>query len=194
MATEKRVTRRQLIGGAAAVTIPTIIPSGVLAYNGRAGANDRIARSDFNVPFLLGGTYIYNPNLQFVLGISVDFEREYPVIPGGGIRWRMGPQWVLNAVAPTPRIEFELTKELTFYAGGNIKGSTFRVEDDFGSRVGQPRLNGAVLSYMEVRTGVGLEIKVAPGIKLSFEGGYLPYRNFDYHRAGVRYEHDRTQP
>ena len=42
MATEKRVTRRQLLGGAASVSLPYIIPSGVLAQSGRPGANDRI--------------------------------------------------------------------------------------------------------------------------------------------------------
>src|ERR1700676_631273 len=29
---------------------------------------------DFNMPFIVGGTYIYNPNLQFVVGVSVDIE------------------------------------------------------------------------------------------------------------------------
>jgi predicted dehydrogenase len=42
MAERNRVTRRQLLGGAATVGIPYIIPSGVLAQNGRPGANDRI--------------------------------------------------------------------------------------------------------------------------------------------------------
>jgi len=35
---------------------------------------------DFNAPFVAGGTYIFNPNLQLVLGVSVDIERKYPVV------------------------------------------------------------------------------------------------------------------
>ena len=62
----------------------------------------------FNAPFLIGGTYIYNSNLQFVAGVSVDIEREYPVLPAAGVRWKVARQWVLNAVLPTPRIEYEL--------------------------------------------------------------------------------------
>jgi len=30
---------------------------------------------DFNAPFVVGGTYIFSPNLQLVLGVSVDIER-----------------------------------------------------------------------------------------------------------------------
>ena len=67
----------------------------------------------FNMPFEIGGIYIYNPDLQFVVGVSVDVERKYPVLPGGGIRWKFQPRWVLNAVLPTPRLEFEWNKNLT---------------------------------------------------------------------------------
>src|SRR5205823_10578055 len=32
----------------------------------------RPGSTDFNMPFEIGGTYIYNPDLQFVLGVSID--------------------------------------------------------------------------------------------------------------------------
>ena len=35
-------------------------------------AND-ISGKDFNVPFIIGGTYLYSSTLQFVFGIGVDF-------------------------------------------------------------------------------------------------------------------------
>ncbi|MGH7939237.1 MAG: hypothetical protein ACRD5Z_05885, partial [Bryobacteraceae bacterium] len=66
---------------------------------------DHFDGEQFNIPFILGGTYIYSPNLQFVLGLGVNIQQRYPVLPGGGIRWKFGPQWVLNAVLPTPRLE-----------------------------------------------------------------------------------------
>src|SRR5579864_7836800 len=40
-------------------------------YN--TGVND--LSDDFNMPFIVGGTYIYNPNLQIIAGVSVDIER-----------------------------------------------------------------------------------------------------------------------
>ncbi|MDQ6859770.1 MAG: DUF6268 family outer membrane beta-barrel protein [Verrucomicrobiota bacterium] len=145
---------------------------------------------DFHVPFILGGTYLYSSSVQFVLGISVDYERSYPVFPGGGVRWRFAPQWVLNAVMPTPRLEYELTKDVTLYAGADLKGSTFRVDNRFGAERGNSKLNNAVLTYSEIRTGAGLAWKLSPGVKVSVEGGIVPYQNFDFHRTNVRYHQE----
>jgi hypothetical protein len=149
---------------------------------------------DFNVPFVAGGTYIFSPNLQLVLGVSVDIERKYPVIPAAGIRWKMAPQWVLNAVLPTPRLEFEMNNGLTLYAGGNLKQSNYRVDDHFGDNTGIPRLNHAVLTYSEVRTGAGFDWKISPVVTLTGEVGYQPYREFDFYRAHVRYHQDGGAP
>ncbi|MEP6936883.1 MAG: DUF6268 family outer membrane beta-barrel protein [Chthoniobacterales bacterium] len=149
---------------------------------------------DFNVPFVIGGTYIYSPNLQFVFGVGVDFNGRYPVLPGGGIRWRMSSQWVLNAVLPTPRLEFEATKNLTVYVGADIRSTTYRVNEHFGEDRRPVRLNDAVLSYSEVRTGIGIDWKVTSGMKITAEAGYLPYRSFDYHRADIRYRSDGGAP
>ena len=147
-----------------------------------------------NCPFIVGGTYIYNPSVQFVFGVSVDIERDYPVIPAAGIRWKFHRLWVANAVMPTPRIEFEPTKGVTIYAGANIKQTNFRVDSDFGDGHGNPRLNHAVLSYSEVRVGPGVDWKISPEITLTAEAGYQPYRSFDYHRADVRFHEDGSAP
>jgi hypothetical protein len=155
---------------------------------------DHFESQDVNIPFVIGGTYIYSPDLQLVLGIGVDIERKYPVLPGGGVRWKIARQWVLNAVLPTPRLQFELNKDLTFYAGGTVKETNFRVGDRFGSTRGIPRLNQAVLTYGEIRTGAGADWKVSPVITLSAEAGYQPYRDFNFYRADVRYHQDGGAP
>lgn len=149
---------------------------------------------DFHAPLILGGTYIYSSDLQFVVGVSFDYEREQPVLPGGGIRWRMTSQLVLDAVLPTPRLNYELTRDCTLFVGGDIKGSTFRVSDDFGNQRGDSRLNHAVVTYTEVRAGAGVEWKLTPEMKLTLEGGYLPYRNVDFYRADIRYHHEDGAP
>jgi hypothetical protein len=161
---------------------------GVYSEAFRAGSNV------FNMPFEIGGTYIYNPDLQFVLGVSIDVERKYPVIPGGGIRWKFQPKWVLNAVLPTPRLEYEWNKNLTLYAGANIKETNFRVSDDFGREHGIPRLNHAVLTYSEIRAGGGIDWKVTSWLSVNAEAGYQPYRNFDFYRANIRYHEDGSAP
>jgi len=147
-----------------------------------------------NVPILIGGTYIYRPDLQFVLGISLDFERQYPVLPGAGLRWKMNRQWVLNAVLPKPRLEFNAYKDLQLYLGANIKDTNFRMDDRFGRSHGIPRLDNAVLTYSEVRTGVGFDWRISPIVTLTAEAGYEPYRTFDFYRASVRYHEDGSAP
>ena len=92
-----------------------------------------------------------------------------------------------------------MTRKFTIYAGADVKGSTFRVDNNFGTSGGllsrgDARLNRAVLSYSEVRTGLGVDWKLTSDIKFSLEGGYVPYREFDFHRADVRYKNDKGAP
>jgi len=44
---------------------------------------DDFGRDTFNVPVILGGTYIFSSNFQVVLGVGIDAFRKYPVLPGG---------------------------------------------------------------------------------------------------------------
>ena len=157
-------------------------------------SSKHIESDTFHAPFILGGTYLFSDNLQLVLGVSVDYERETPVFPGGGIRWRFASNWVLNAVLPTPRLEWEVTKAITLYAGADLKGSTFRMHDEFGDERGNDALNRAVVTYTEIRAGIGIDWKLNEQIKLSLEGGYLPWREIDFHRTNVRYHHEEGAP
>ncbi|HEY2614748.1 MAG TPA: hypothetical protein VGI42_03500 [Chthoniobacterales bacterium] len=155
---------------------------------------DDFGRDTFNVPVVLGGTYIFSSSLQFIFGVGFDALQKYPVLPGGGIRWRFAPQWLLNAVIPTPRLEYELNSNLTFYAGADLRATSYRVDDQFGSVRGDTGLNHAALTYEEVRTGGGLDWKISSALKLSAETGYIPYRDFDFHRTEVRYHQDGGAP
>lgn len=160
-------------------------------YNGGLG---HLSWGDFNMPFIIGGTYIYSPNLQFVLGVGVDVERTFPVLPAVGVRWKIAPQWLLDAVLPTPRLEYEMSRDLSLYAGATVRDATFRVDDDFGDSHGIPRLNHAIITYIEIRTGVGFEWKISPIVTVTGEVGYQPYRNFDFYRADVTYHQDGGAP
>jgi hypothetical protein len=163
------------------------------ATPGFYGTNE-LGFDEVNMPFVAGGTYIYNPNLQFIVGVSVDIERKYPVIPAAGIRWKIMRQWVLAAMLPEPRLEYEATKNLTLFLGANFKETNFRVKDDFGDTHRNPRLNHAVLTYSELRAGVGADWKITPTVTLTAEAGYQPYRSFDFYRANVRYHEDGSAP
>ncbi len=155
---------------------------------------DDFGRDTFNVPVIIGGTWIYSSNLQFVFGVGIDAWRQYPVLPGGGVRWKFAPEWTLNAVVPTPRLEFEPNSNVLIFAGADIRGPSYRVEKNFGTLRGDPSLNHASIVYEELRTGAGLEWKLSTAVKLSLEGGYIPHRNFDFHRTQVRYHQDGGAP
>src|SRR5205085_2117037 len=58
------------------------------AHPGFYGTN-HLTWDQVNVPFIAGGTYIYNGDLQFIAGVSVDVEAKYPVIPAAGFRWKL---------------------------------------------------------------------------------------------------------
>lgn len=155
---------------------------------------DQLAGDQFNVPFILGGTYIYSPELQFVLGVGVNFQQKYPVLPGPGVRWKFASHWTLNAVLPTPHLEYELNRALTVFAGADIKTNTFRVDDHFGARNGDTRLNNAWLNYEEVRVSVGADWKINSSLTFRAEGGYVPYHDLDYDRADIRYHNVSGAP
>ena len=172
--------------------------------------SDDIDGDTFMVPFILGGSYIYNPSLQFVLGVSVNVDREWPVLPGLGVRWRMSSQWVLNAVLPNPRLEYEVTKQFKLYGGASLKGGTYRVDEDFGfdrrhdmlpgpeaslaQRDRSGRYNHAVLDYREIRLGGGLEWQVTPWLSFMAEGGFAASRSFDFHRVDAKYRAESGAP
>jgi len=157
------------------------------AQPGFYGSGELAAR-DFNVPFIIGASYVASADLQWIIGVSVDVNRSVPVFPGAGVRWKFADQWVLDAVLPRPRLEYEWSKALTLYGGTDLRGSTFRVSPDFGDTHGNPRFNRAVVDLMEIRAGVGASWKVSSWLQAELETGCVAYRDFDFHRADQDYQ------
>lgn len=155
---------------------------------------DDFGQDTFNVPVVIGGTYIFNSGFQVVFGLGIDALRQYPVLPGGGIRWKFAPQWTLNAVVPTPRLEYEVNSNFMLYAGADLRLSSYRVDKQFGTVRGNTALNHAAITYNEMRAGAGLDWKLTSAIKFSLEGGFIPFREFDFHRTQVRYHQDGSVP
>lgn len=155
---------------------------------------DDFGQDTFNVPVVIGGTYIFNSGFQVVFGLGIDALRQYPVLPGGGIRWKFAPKWTLNAVVPTPRLEYEMTSSCMLYAGADLRLNSYRVDKQFGTIRGDPSLNHAAITYNEMRAGAGFEWKLTTAIKFSVEGGFIPFREFDFHRTPVRYHQDGAVP
>ncbi len=143
-----------------------------------------ITFDDVNALFILGGTYIVNPDLQWFFGVSVDPRRRLPVFPGAGVRWKFHRQWTLMALFPKPRLEYAPTDQWTLFVGGEAKGGTYTVSETLGTRNGLPSLNNDPVEYVEFRTGGGVSYKFSPALTAEIEGGYVPYRKWEYSRAG----------
>jgi hypothetical protein len=171
------------------------------AQPGLYGDNHNLDGGDFNVPIVLGGSYLVSADFQWVAGLYINPNASLPVWGGAGFRWKMSDRWVLNAVPPNPRIEYKATDDLTLYAGGQVIVSTFRVSQNVGTggafgvgaggAFGRPAgrsYGNALVDYTEIRTGAGASWKLCPKSTLDLEVGYMAYRDFDYHKVGDNYQ------
>jgi hypothetical protein len=136
--------------------------------------------NDVDAPLVLGAAYLANEDLQWFLGLRVDARSQYPVLPAIGVRWKFSDQWTLNLQPPKPRLEYEVSDNFLLYFGAGVEAGTFRVGEHFGSDRGLPKLNNAVLDFLEVRIGPGCSWKIAPNVTIEAEAGYMPYRSFDF--------------
>lgn len=158
------------------------------AQPGFYGDNRGFNSSDFNIPVILGASYLVSKDVQWIAGLYFNPNSSYPIMGGLGVRWKMSDRWVLNFVPPNPRLEFKATDDLTLYAGGQIISSTFRVNKNFGTGPGGRNYGNAVVDFTEVRTGAGASWKVFGKGTLDAELGYMAYRNFDYHKIGDNFQ------
>jgi hypothetical protein len=149
---------------------------------------------DFNVPFTIGGSYIVSADLQWIVGLGIDINRQIPVFPAVGVHWTVVDNLVLDAVLPTPRLEYDWSNDLTLYLGSDVDDGTYRVDRDFGAALGLPKLDDAVVEYDEIRIGAGFTWKASKALTFELEGGYLPYREFDFHRADIHFSNDGGAP
>ena len=143
---------------------------------------------DFNIPVVLGASYLVSKDFQWIAGLYFNPNASKPVMGGVGFRWKMADRWVLNAVPPNPRLEFKATDDLTLYAGGQIITSTFRVNENFGSGSRARNYRNALVDYTEVRAGTGASWKFGSKGTLDLEVGYMAYRDFDYHKVGDNFQ------
>jgi hypothetical protein len=159
-----------------------------------------ITGSDFDMPVQIGGTYLWNKNFQIIFGLQVDLKSDLPIIGLPGFRWQFADKWVLAAIPPKPQLQYELTKAVTLYAGAEILGGTYHLNDQFGSNHGHPaagvsnnsNLNGNIADYGEFRVGLGVTWKFAPNLSLDVSGGWVPYREYDLHPDRVGFDDSNT--
>jgi hypothetical protein len=155
--------------------------------------------NSFDMPVQIGGTYLYSANLQFILGIQIDLKSNLPIIGLPGFRWQFADKWVLAAIPPKPRLEYELNNAVTLYAGAELGGGTYQLNKNFGNNHGHgngdlaAQFNNNVCDYEEIRVGTGVVWKFTPNLSLDVSGGYIPYRDFTIHPSEIGFDlHDTS--
>ncbi len=150
-----------------------------------------VRANNFDAPTKLVLTYPVTDRFVLVGGVSYTSMRSYPFIPLIGFSWTINDQWKISAIPPEPRIIYTASDKLQLWAGGELAGGSFRV-DDMNSHK-EKTLDHAVVDYSEWRAGAGLTYKVS-GVELDLGAGYAFQRKFDYHRANAGYETDQGAP
>ena len=98
---------------------------------------DHLNGDSFNVPFVLGGTYIYTPELQFVFGVGVNVQGPIPSFRAGAFAGNL-PRAGCSTPPSRHRGSFDASRNLTLFAGANIKANTFRVDDRLATATATP--------------------------------------------------------
>jgi hypothetical protein len=120
-----------------------------------------------------------NDKLFFLLGANFH-STGIPVFPVAGVRWQVNDALTLNLTVPRPEIDYDITHRITLFADASFSGGDFRVPNNAGSAIGQPKFNNAWLTYESIRFGGGLRLKILPFASLQAEGGYEAARNFNF--------------
>jgi Domain of unknown function (DUF6268) len=139
-----------------------------------------IGGDDFNAPAGLRFIYATSRDLQWFFGLNLDLRSGNPVVGGAGLRWHFAREWTLLLLVPAPRIEYAATPDLTFFAGANLRGGTFRVAEDFGRRRGRGSLDDQNVGYRELSAGAGARWQLSPTVALSAAVGWMFDRRFEF--------------
>jgi hypothetical protein len=144
----------------------------------------------FDVPITLGRVFVLQEDRLYVFaGANAAFLRgRWPVIPILGMIWMPNDQWKVMAMLPEPRIIYSPNDKISFWAGGELAGGSFRT--DRNAAIVPARLNGAQVDYAEYRVGGGFIYCPTDNVSINLGGGYVIERQFDFHRADIKYKTD----
>ncbi len=150
---------------------------------------DDVSEQAFDIPVRLGFGYRVSDRLSLVGMARYRGFADNPVIGGVGFIWKITDALTLSAIYPEPRLTWRASEEVGIWLGAEFAGGAYRVdrEDDRGRR------SGAVVDYSDKRAALGATWQRGSW-KIEASGGVSIEREWDYHRAGDRYETDEVSP
>jgi hypothetical protein len=151
---------------------------------------DSFDSAAFDAPITLGRIFVLQTDhLYLFAGLNASFLRgRFPVIPLAGLIWMPNDKWKVLGMLPEPRVIYSPNDKWDFWAGGELTGGSFRT--DRNNSILPTKLNGAEVDYSEYRVGGGLIYSPGKDVSVDLGGGYAIRREFDFHRAGIRYKAD----
>jgi hypothetical protein len=151
---------------------------------------DNFDSGSFDAPITLGRIFVLQPDrLYLFTGINAAFLRgRFPVIPLVGLIWMPDDKWKVLGILPEPRVIYSPNDKMDFWAGAELVGGSFRT--DRNNTIVPAKLNGAQVDYSEYRVGGGFIYSPCNNVSIDLGGGYSIRREFDFHRADIRYKAD----
>ncbi|HEY2139061.1 MAG TPA: hypothetical protein VGH00_03205 [Chthoniobacterales bacterium] len=151
---------------------------------------DNFDSASFDVPITLGRIFVLQPDhLYLFVGANASFLRgRFPVVPLAGLIWEPNDKWKVVGMLPEPRVIYSPNDKIDVWAGGELTGGSFRT--DRNNTIVPARLNGAEVDYTEYRVGGGFIYSPRDNVSVDLGGGYAIEREFDFHRANIRYKAD----
>lgn len=165
------------------------LPKFSLTLTPGAYFSEDISSNDFDIPGAIAYGFDLSDDLRLYVGAFGGLMNKYPVLPGGGVAWRFHRGGLLSVTFPQGGIFIFPSEEWEIFAGGEWFSQTHRTDDD--AEAPGP-LQDALLSYREIRAGVGIKYKPTRNFSVGVSGGYTVDREWDYERAGYTLEQENA--
>jgi hypothetical protein len=143
---------------------------------------DHITKNSFDIPVRAVGGFKIHDTVHLVLGIEADQFEQNPVIPIGGINWKINDNFNLRAVFPEPRFSYLPNKVWEFFIAGDFVGGGYR-----NGPTNDRLTNDAVLDYTAYRVDGGVGYNPSKNVSIETTAGWSIARRFEYYRGGPDY-------
>jgi hypothetical protein len=147
----------------------------------------QLGSRSLNMPVLLTANWTARPDLRWTFALSYNGFSRNPLLPVLGVRWDFAPEWNLEVGFPRTAVTWQAGDRLALHLDAGFQGGSYRV---MRGPAALPALAGTRLDYREIRTGAGLDFKLADATTLSLEAGLVADRRFDYHESHYRLDGD----
>ena len=160
-----------------------------LTFNPGIYFSEDISANDFDIPTSIAYGFDLSDDLRLYVGAFGGIMNQYPVLPGGGLAWRFHRGGLLSLTFPQGGLYIFPSEQWEIFAGAEWFNLTHRTDDD--EAVPGP-LRDAILSYREIRAGLGIKYKPTDRLSVGLNGGYTLDREWDYERAGYTLDQENA--